>query len=148
MQNTHTITLLYVVNCIHTFTVLVFPAVSPALQMDADYDPEVHQSCQQKSSSASLKRKYKLSQAVSRKKPVFDPNEKSFEEYFDEYYHLDYEDLIGDMPCRFKYRQVPANNFGLSVDEVGLSPSLLASFSLSYFPLSFLFSLPIPPLSL
>ena len=116
--------------------------------MDADYDPEAHQSCQQKSSSASLKRKHKLSQAVYQKKPVFDPNEKSFEEYFDEYYHLDYEDLIGDMPCRFKYRQVPANNFGLSVDEVGLLPSLLASFSVPYFPLSFLFSLPIPPLSL
>ena len=92
--------------------------------MDADYDPEEHQSCQQKSSSASLKRKHKLSQAVSQKKPMFDPNEKSFEEYFDAYYHLDYENLIGDMPCRFKYRQVPANNFGLSVDEVGLPSSL------------------------
>jgi protein KRI1 len=67
----------------------------------------------------SNKKQTKLAQALLKKKPLFDENEKTFEEYFDEYYKLDCEDIIGgDIQCRFKYREVVPNDFGLNMDEV------------------------------
>ncbi|XP_060081608.1 protein KRI1 homolog [Ylistrum balloti] len=79
--------------------------------MDADYDPS-------QAISKKKKKKSKLAQALNKTKPVFDPEEKTFEQYLSEYYQLDCEDVIADMPCRFKYRQVTPNDYGLSVDEI------------------------------
>ncbi|KAL5103183.1 Hillarin [Taenia crassiceps] len=63
--------------------------------------------------------------ALDRQKPIF--NSKlypDFEKYFNEFYQLDCEDIINgsgpgdDVHCRFKYRQVKPNDFGLSIKEI------------------------------
>ncbi|KAG2501152.1 hypothetical protein HYH03_000967 [Edaphochlamys debaryana] len=36
----------------------------------------------------------------------------------EEYYRLDYEDSVGGVKTRFRYKEVPSNTFGLSVDEI------------------------------
>uniref|UniRef100_A0A0R3RM49 Protein KRI1 homolog n=1 Tax=Elaeophora elaphi TaxID=1147741 RepID=A0A0R3RM49_9BILA len=115
----------------------VFSDTSDVSTDDSDYDTfEVNQerkekeigntnnddeACgpEKKSSRRKRKRNSRFLEAILKKKPLFNPEEKSFEEYFNEYYALEYEDIIGDgIITKFKYRNVPANDFGITVDEL------------------------------
>lgn len=95
--------------------------------MDCDYDPvqqkksfqdELIESTRDKRKRR--KRRSKFIEMLKKEKPIFNPDdEKTYGQYIDEYYKLDYEDIIGDTPCRFKYVETVPNDFGLSVEEVG-----------------------------
>ncbi len=94
--------------------------------MDCDYDPEQQKKSLQdelientRDKRKRRKRRSKFVEMLKKEKPVFDPDdEKTYGQYLDEYYKLDYEDIIGDTPCRFKYVETVPNDFGLTVEEV------------------------------
>ena len=96
--------------------------------MDCDYDPEESKiQLQQELIESTRGRKKKrkrishLAEIIRKEKPAYDPeDDKTYEQYLDEYYKLDYEDIIGDQPCRFKYTECVPNDFGLTVEEVTL----------------------------
>lgn len=99
--------------------------------MDCDYDPVAAAERQKKSFQDEIidstrsnkrrhrKRKSKFMEMLETKRPPYNPDDqKSFNEYLDEYYKLDCEDIIGDVKCRFKYVETTPCDYGLSIEEV------------------------------
>lgn len=94
--------------------------------MDCDYDPTTaKQQLQQelientRSRKSRKGRRNRFMEMIQAEKPVFNPeDEKTYGDYIDEYYQMDYEDIIGDQPCRFKYVETVPNDFGLTIEEV------------------------------
>ncbi|KPJ07523.1 Protein KRI1-like [Papilio machaon] len=98
--------------------------------MDADYDPkkarenlleELKRGMVKK--RRNRKKKSKLAQLLEEEKPKFVPEaERSYAQFMEEYYKMDCEDVIGgDLPTRFKYREVVPNDYGLSIEEILLA---------------------------
>lgn len=95
--------------------------------MDCDFDPreQKKQELQKeliditKGGRKRKKKVSKLAALIKKDKPVYDPkNWESYEEYLDEYYKLDFEDIVGNQPYRSNYTECVPNDFGLTVEEI------------------------------
>lgn len=97
--------------------------------MDCDYDPATSkQQLQQelientRSRKGRKGRRNRFMEMIQAEKPAFNPeDEQTYGDYIDEYYQLDYEDIVGDQPCRFKYVETTPNDFGLTIEEILLA---------------------------
>lgn len=82
------------------------------IDMDADYLPGGDKYGGEGSSSS----------AATKPKIMDDEKKAKFNELMEEYYSLNYEDVIGgDLPTRFKYNKVEPEDYGLTAEQILLA---------------------------
>lgn len=96
--------------------------------MDADFEQGADARLS-KEEKKRLKKKEKKARAKAEREPEIEMDAEATpvsetdrkakaRELMDEYYNLGYEDMIGDIPTRFKYASVPKEDYGLSAVEI------------------------------
>lgn len=96
--------------------------------MDADFEQGADARLS-KEEKKRLKKKEKKARAKAEREPEIEMDAEAApvsetdrkakaRELMDEYYNLGYEDVIGDIPTRFKYASVPKEDYGLSAVEI------------------------------
>ncbi|XP_014212934.1 protein KRI1 homolog [Copidosoma floridanum] len=96
----------------------------PEFNMDAECDGQksAHDEGEESVKKKKRRRRSKFAEMIAKEKPKFNPEQfPKAQAYFEQYYALDYEDMIDDLPCRFKYKQVVPNDYGLSIEEILLA---------------------------
>ncbi|KAJ3136358.1 KRRI-Interacting protein 1 [Physocladia obscura] len=91
--------------------------------MDADYLPGGELYGEEAGTKKKNKRD-KKKEIQEKKKELLKSNNsnKTLDEYIDEYLQLDFEDTIGDLQTRFKYRKVDNDDYGLPVEDILQAP--------------------------
>jgi protein KRI1 len=73
---------------------------------------------QQAGGFAAVRQKQKQQEQQQEQQQAVAEQRGQLQRLLEDYYKLDYEDNIGGLPCRFRYRQVEAESFGLTADDV------------------------------